>query len=156
MLANKKLVAVIAASIVFISVGLLVMYTLLNKSISSQPTGAGADVVMIVEYSGGLCADGNTCSSTSNLYSDGAFDNHTPLSATEVTELKRLIEQTDFQAYLPNPSAQCASASDGQDLSLRFPSKYGDERFTPCKLTVPTDNTAIFNITDLIYRHQKN
>ncbi len=117
--------------------------------------GQSKNVLMTVEYSGGLCNNG-ACFSKYSLYSDGAFEDHKTLSANDTAKLSKLISDTDFSKYSPADEPDCPSAYDGSDLGLRFPGKYGDKLFKPCELNVPSNDPTFDTITGLISNHLKD
>lgn len=124
------------------------------QSVLPNNQSSSSEVLMVVSYVGGLCPEG-VCRSDHNLYGSGAFDDHTPLNSNEITQLEQVITSTDFLSYKENPDPACQSFVDGSDLTLAFPQKYPDKSFTLCTLQIPTGDTAISFITNLIERHRK-
>ena len=114
------------------------------------------DVLMIVRYEGGLCAENKICSEKYNLYGDGSFDEHTKLTSSELKKLKQLINKTDFLKYEKETDPDCQSFVDGSDEILEFPSKYPNKSFTLCTLQIPSDDKAINYINELIEKHTKD
>jgi len=91
---NKgRIIAICLASFV-----LVVLFVWLFAS--SRFTGvANGGIVMVVRYEGGLCPDNSMCSSEYKLYENGVFDGHDRASSQEISELQRVIDQTDFLQY---------------------------------------------------------
>ncbi len=114
-----------------------------------------SDVLMIVRYQGGLCAENKICSEEYKLYGDGSFEEHTKLTSTELKKLKQLINKTDFLKYEKETNPDCQSFVDGSDEILEFPSKYPDKSFTLCTLQIPSDDKTFDYINDLIQEHSK-
>lgn len=114
-----------------------------------------SDVLMIVRYEGGLCAENKICSEEYKMYGDGSFDEHTDLSSSELKKLKQLINKTDFLKYEKETDPDCQSFVDGSDEILEFPSKYPDKSFTLCTLQIPSDDETFDYINDLIHEHSK-
>ncbi|MBN9397751.1 hypothetical protein BGO18_03830 [Candidatus Saccharibacteria bacterium 47-87] len=124
---------------------------------SSRFTGvANGGIVMVVRYEGGLCPDNSMCSSEYKLYENGVFDGHDRASSQEISELQRVIDQTDFLQYDFDKNAVCQSYMDGQDLVLQFPDKYENQSFRPCSLHIPAHDTSIQYIEDFIESHSKD
>lgn len=113
-----------------------------------------SDILMVVRYQGGLCADNKICSEEYKLYGDGSFDEHTDLSSSELKKLKQLINKTDFLKYEKETNPNCQSFVDGSDEILEFPSKYPDKSFTLCTLQIPSDDETINYINALIEKHK--
>jgi hypothetical protein len=53
-------------------------WTVYSHYKTDKQARSAEDIVMIVGYTGGLCADNKTCSSYANIYSDGTFEGRTP------------------------------------------------------------------------------
>jgi hypothetical protein len=144
---------------IVIAIG-LATYILYQKNHQSTGTSTVAtsttnnSVIMVLDYTGGLCASGNTCSNQYNLYADGTFQKHTKLTTTEVSDLKKVIAETDFSKYPKNPKPNCPSYVDGSDESLAFPQKYKATSFKLCELVIPASDPAITFINNLIDTHQ--
>lgn len=114
----------------------------------------GNNVVMIVKYSGGLCANNQICQSSNKIYSNGTYQGNKSLTKNEVATLSNYINTTDFNNFDKNPSPKCQSFVDGSDLVLEFPQKYPNKSFTPCMLSIPKDNPTMLYINNLISTHQ--
>lgn len=110
--------------------------------------------IMTVGWSGGLCADGPCNDTRSSLYDSGEFEGYTSLDASEVSELKAIIDAIDFASYERKLDPQCASFVDGQDQVLQFPQKYGDRKFVACTLDIPGNDKAFSYINDLLASHR--
>jgi hypothetical protein len=135
-------------------VGYLVYQHSHKSTVVKTISTSNSTPLMIVKYSGGLCANGNVCSNQYNLYTSGVFQGHTKLATKEVSQLTQVINETDFLQYPSNSHPNCPSASDGSDESLVFPQKYPNKTFTICELQIPTNDSAITFINNLIDLHQ--
>lgn len=115
------------------------------KSIDSRP-------LMTVTYRGGLC-NGLCNHPVYNLYDSGEFEGYKRLSSSEVSELKHIINTTNFTKYGDNPHPGCQSSVDGLDQVLLFPQKYGNKTFTTCMLDIPENDKAFSYINRLLESH---
>lgn len=152
---NQKgfgIVPIIAALLVIVIVGVIV-YQSKNKSqdIDSVVT-YDSRALMTVTSSGGLC-NGPCNHPVHNLYDNGKFEGYNKLSSSEVSQLKNIIDATDFTKYSPNPSPHCQSFVDGLDQVLLFPQKYNDKTFTTCMLDIPENDKAFSYINKLLDSH---
>lgn len=109
--------------------------------------------IMAVTANGGLCSDGPCAHPVRSLYDNGEFEDSRKLSDSEVTQLKKIINETDFTKYGANSGLSCQSAVDGSDRVLLFPAKYGNKTFTPCMLDIPKDDSAFVYINQLLITH---
>lgn len=154
------LIEVLVGLLVVLLIGGAVWYVAARQDEQSpanstkQQTNSQKEVIMTVTYSGGLCPDNKICTSESNLYSDGTFENHSKLSESELGKLKQVITATDFTAYQKEATPGCPSAYDGRDQILAFPQKYPDTTFKTCELDIPTDDPALSYINELILSHE--
>lgn len=119
-----------------------------DKKISSE----NSKPLMIVTADGGLCA-GSCFHSVNNLYDSGKFDKYKKLNSSEVSELRHIINTTDFLKYGSNANPKCGSFVDGEDQVLLFPQKYGNKTFTPCMLDIPENDPAFSFINKLLKSH---
>lgn len=145
---NKVAIAIgVAVVALIIAVGLL----LLSGRLSSSHGG----VVMVVDYRGGLCAQGVECSRSHKLYEDGTFEGHYRVDGSEMDKLSQVLRDTDFSKYAAASDPMCPSFGDGQDISLQFPGRYSDKFFTLCMLDIKSNDSSINYIYDLIDSHKK-
>lgn len=149
------LVTVTILSLVAIVYGVTRPSQTVDPLADPNTSASSTEVLMVVKYIGGLCPNNQVCSQEYKLYADGIFDEHTKLSSSEVSQLKTVINETDFLQYKQNPNPACASAYDGADEVLVFPQKYTDKSFTICALEIPSNDTAISFINDLIEAHKQ-
>lgn len=143
--------------VVVLAVGALVVWAVYSKQTPDNQTNNSTtkgDVLMIVRYAGGLCPNNQVCSTDHKVYDDGTFENHTKLSAADVSQLKETINSTDFLKYQDNPEPACQSFHDGSDEILVFPQKHPDKTFTLCQLQIPANDPAISFINGLIQSHE--
>lgn len=129
-----------------------------RRTVSSSTSGnqsATTKPLMTVSYVGGLCANNKVCSSEYRLYEDGSFQQHKKLNTTEITQLKEAISKTNFLSYQKSPNPNCPSYSDGSDEILAFPQKYPSKSFKLCELQIPTNDTSISYINNLLKSHQQ-
>lgn len=140
-----KIISAVIAAIILVGV----TYALLTHDNDTPKTP-----IMIVTYSGGLCADSTVCTRNHTIFSDGEFQDHAKLSSAEIFKLQDVIDETDFLQYTTDPNPNCMSYVDGTDMILSFPQKYGDKKFTLCELEISDTDTAINYITDLIIAHE--
>ncbi len=108
-----------------------------------------ANTILVVTSSGGMCSGG--CNHPKyRILNDGTFEGHRKLSSSEVSELKEVINDTDFTEYTTNIDPKCQSFVDGSDEVLIFPNKHGDNRFTTCMLNIPENDKAYSFIHNLL------
>jgi hypothetical protein len=111
-----------------------------------------SQALMTVTSSGGLC-NGPCNHTVHNLYDNGKFEDYKKLSSSEISQLKNIIEVTDFTKYGPKPNPHCQSFVDGSDQVLLFPQKYGNKAFTTCMLDIPENDKAFSYINELLESH---
>lgn len=139
-------IIMIVIGIALIAIGSITLLGKLNYHIFY------GQALMAVTYSGGMCSDGPCKSAVYNLYDNGSFEGHKKLTQTEVANLKQLIDNTDFTSYGQKPNPNCMSFRDGADRVLIFPKKHGNQKFTVCKLDVPSHDSTLRVIDKLIIR----
>lgn len=144
----------IIIAVCLISIGLIAVVVWLFAS-DRLASVANGGVVMVVRYEGGLCPD-DPCASEDKLYENGFFDGHERVSSQELSELKQVLNQTDFLQYSFDKNAFCQSYADGQDLVVEFPGRYDNKSFRPCSLDIPNGDTSIQYVKDFIANHSKD
>lgn len=146
---------IIVALLVIVIVGVagVMVYQTKHKSddIDSIKT-YDTHALMTITSSGGMC-NGPCNHPVHNLYDNGKFEDYKKLSSSEVSQLKNIIDTTDFTKYSPNPSPHCQSFVDGSDQVLLFPQKYGNKTFTTCMLDIPENDKAFSYINKLLDSH---
>ncbi len=120
-----------------------------TSTVQGFPVSYDSKAIMTVSSRGGDCQEGCVHKSY-NLYEDGSFQEHKNLSESQVTQLTRLIAETDFTKYQSSDGGNCKSAVDGVDKVLIFPQKYGSRQFIPCEMGATFNDGPFREIQNLI------
>ena len=107
----------------------------------------------IIEYTGGLCPNGE-CQRNFMIYDNGeVFENgelQFLLEEDEINELKDLIENTDFEEVKSTPFTDtCPIAYDGQKVTYTFYLENSNEVLSSCTYKIDT-STPLFSELDRI------
>jgi hypothetical protein len=122
---HKKYLSVIVIAVLLIGITALLF---IFKGTTSQ------NVLVIVGQSGGNCASG-LCGSSSKLYKDGTYENHEPVSVTDMSKILDYVDRFDESKY--TFSNDCGtSIMDGSDTTFTFPNKYDDRTFESCQQVI--------------------
>jgi len=138
----------------FIVIG-LVIYAMSVPALNNIKGGQVADdtVVTEINYSGGLCVSGETCSVTYAIYGDGTFTDHSSLTEEELQSLIIKINTSSLDNVEASTSGLCPSAYDGSDISFKFPTKYADRIFVVCQIK-DSEKIELFNfVSNLVEKH---
>ncbi len=149
---TKLITIIVLVAVIILAITLAVAYGLYQSGNNSGSKAYNPVVLMAVTSAGGNCV--KECEHpVYNLYDSGKFEGYKALSNAELSELKNVIDTTDFQKYQPNPEPRCQSFADGRDQVLMFPQKYGEKKFTACKLDIPTNDPAFNPINKILKEH---
>ncbi|MBL8159050.1 hypothetical protein JNJ66_01190 [Candidatus Saccharibacteria bacterium] len=148
---NRRRLVIMGLALAVLAVGcaLAVLYAREAPRLAKR----GETPLMVISYTGGMCAGGQTCHSEHAIYEDGTFIGMSRLSPDEVSKLKRLVAETKIPTYKERKQAYCQSYADGLDLSVAFPQRYPGKTYTLCKLDMPIDDPIDTYIGELISNH---
>ncbi len=145
-------IVTILVVIVVTVAGLMVYRSKHNTQATDPAKSYDSRALMTVTSSGGFC-NGPCNHPVYNLYDNGKFEGYKKLSNSEISDLKQIINTTDFTKYGANPYPNCQSFMDGSDQVLLFPQKYGNKTFTTCMLDIPEKDKAFTYINKLLESH---
>ena len=145
---KKNLIRILAFVLGF-GVIAVVLYAISFNDI--QNLADGDEVLVEVIYSGGMCVDGS-CYSSNSIYGNGVYTDHKRLTKDEVSELNKLINESDLDNLKMGPeyTYSCPSFADGADLSFVFPTKYGETQFKLCEIEDYESQPLLVYLEDLI------
>jgi hypothetical protein len=119
---------------------------------TAKPTvqaDSAESILVSVTKRGGLCQQGQDCSSTIIVTEDGTIqdnENKTKkLTEDQTNELKKLITSSDFAAIKKTPfTGTCPIAFDGQEIVYVFSTKSGIKEEIPSCTYQVDENAPIF------------
>lgn len=116
--------------------------------------------ILKIEKMGGLCAGGETCSSTYDLSSNGSFyfnGNSGSVSSGVISEAVTLIDDADFKTIKKYPYTEtCPTAYDGQKTIYTFYfTMGGSETLDSCEYVVPADD-ELFTFANNLYNQAQS
>lgn len=106
---------------------------------AAPPAGEGAQPVVVVEWHGGLCADGGECRNAMVIRDDGSIvDPAQPMIPAQAdpglfARLRAAIAATDLRAMQARPfTGICPTAFDGQEAVFTFRVPGGELQLASC------------------------
>lgn len=136
----------VTVSIILILALLAIVITKLNSHNNSRRDEAA---LIIIGSSGGMCPSGACGGDGNAIYNNGDYTNHKKISPEDMNRIRELVNGFDDSNY--SVKGDCGSSIiDGSDPYLKFPQKYGDERFEPCGIGTTAQSNPLEEILQIL------